>query len=86
MESAPSVKPYVVIVGAGFGGLEAAKKLQDWIASKEANELYAGWWQVVAMPGIAKPQPNIPENYEQLTGQVRSLGRLEYQTRAASSL
>ena len=27
MESAPSVKPYVVIVGAGFGGLEAAKKL-----------------------------------------------------------
>src|SRR5450631_4024256 len=27
MESAPSVKPYVVIVGAGFGGLEAAQKL-----------------------------------------------------------
>jgi NADH:ubiquinone reductase (H+-translocating) len=27
MESAPSVKPHVVIVGAGFGGLEAAKKL-----------------------------------------------------------
>jgi iron(III) transport system substrate-binding protein len=46
--------------------LEAAKKLMDWIASKEANELYAGWWQVVAMPGIAKPQPNIPDNYEQL--------------------
>ena len=46
--------------------LEAAKKLMDWIASREANELYAGWWQVVAMPGIAKPQPNIPENYEQL--------------------
>ena len=46
--------------------LDAAKKLMDWIASREANELYAGWWQVVAMPGIAKPQPNIPENYEQL--------------------
>ncbi|HWM25847.1 MAG TPA: NAD(P)/FAD-dependent oxidoreductase [Chthoniobacterales bacterium] len=27
MESAPSTKPHVVIVGAGFGGLEAAKKL-----------------------------------------------------------
>jgi NADH dehydrogenase len=27
MENAPSVKPHVVIVGAGFGGLEAAKKL-----------------------------------------------------------
>jgi len=27
MENAPSVPPHVVIVGAGFGGLEAAKKL-----------------------------------------------------------
>jgi NADH dehydrogenase len=27
MENAPSVSPHVVIVGAGFGGLEAAKKL-----------------------------------------------------------
>ncbi len=27
MENAPSTKPHVVIVGAGFGGLEAAKKL-----------------------------------------------------------
>jgi NADH dehydrogenase len=27
MEDAPSVRPHVVIVGAGFGGLEAAKKL-----------------------------------------------------------
>jgi NADH dehydrogenase len=27
MENAPSVAPHVVIVGAGFGGLEAAKKL-----------------------------------------------------------
>src|SRR3979409_999281 len=27
MESAPSARPHVVIVGAGFGGLEAAKKL-----------------------------------------------------------
>ncbi len=27
MENAPSVEPHIVIVGAGFGGLEAAKKL-----------------------------------------------------------
>ncbi|HEX7516105.1 MAG TPA: NAD(P)/FAD-dependent oxidoreductase [Chthoniobacterales bacterium] len=27
MENAPSIRPHVVIVGAGFGGLEAAKKL-----------------------------------------------------------
>jgi iron(III) transport system substrate-binding protein len=45
---------------------DAAKKLMDWIASREANELYARWWQVVALPGIAQPQPNIPENYEQM--------------------
>ncbi len=46
--------------------LDAAKKLLDWTASKEANELYAKWWQIVAMPGIAQPQPNIPEDYEQM--------------------
>ena len=27
MENAPAPRPHVVIVGAGFGGLEAAKKL-----------------------------------------------------------
>ena len=27
MENSPSTRPHVVIVGAGFGGLEAAKKL-----------------------------------------------------------
>ena len=27
MENTPTEKPHVVIVGAGFGGLEAAKKL-----------------------------------------------------------
>jgi len=27
MENAPTRKPHVVIIGAGFGGLEAAKKL-----------------------------------------------------------
>src|SRR5438132_10915470 len=27
MEAAPEQKPHVVIIGAGFGGLEAAKKL-----------------------------------------------------------
>ena len=27
MENAPSARPNVVVVGAGFGGLEAAKKL-----------------------------------------------------------
>ena len=46
--------------------LDAAKKLMDWVASKPANELYAKWWQIVAMPGIAQPQPNIPEDYENM--------------------
>ena len=29
MENPPPRKPHVIIVGAGFGGLEAAKKLTD---------------------------------------------------------
>ena len=29
MEDTPTQKPRIVIIGAGFGGLEAAKKLKD---------------------------------------------------------
>ncbi|WP_035061493.1 putative 2-aminoethylphosphonate ABC transporter substrate-binding protein [Andreprevotia chitinilytica] len=50
----------------GTKNLDAAKKLADWSASKSANELYEKNFAIVAMPGIAKPIPNIPANYEQL--------------------
>jgi len=43
-----------------------AKRFADWMASKEANEITATWWAVVAYPGVAKKLEGIPENYEKL--------------------
>jgi iron(III) transport system substrate-binding protein len=45
---------------------EAARKLMDWGVTREANELYAKGYAIVAMPGVAKPLPNVPPNYEQM--------------------
>ena len=45
---------------------EAARKVMDWVVTKEANELYAKAYAIVALPGVAKPLPNIPANYEQM--------------------
>lgn len=50
----------------GTKNLEAARKLADWSASKGANELYEKNFAIVAYPGVAKPNPLIPANYEQL--------------------
>ncbi len=50
----------------GTKNLEAAKKLADWCASKEANEFYEKNFAIVAYPGVAKPNPHIPANFEQL--------------------
>ena len=44
--------------------LDAAKKLADWASSREAMELYAKNFAIVAVPGIAKPLPNVPADYE----------------------
>jgi iron(III) transport system substrate-binding protein len=46
--------------------MEAAKKLADWSASKEANELYQKNFAIVAHKGVHKPNPAMPANYEQL--------------------
>ena len=46
--------------------LDAAKKLADWCASKVANELYEKNFAVVAYPGVAKSNPLLPANFEQL--------------------
>lgn len=48
----------------GTKHLEAARKLADWAASRGANELYAKNFAVVAYPGVAKPDPHIPADYE----------------------
>ena len=37
----------------------------DWAVSKEANELYAKSYAIVAMPGIAKPLEFVPADIEQ---------------------
>ena len=50
----------------GTKNLEAARRLADWSASKGANELYEKNFAIVAYPGVAKPNPLIPANYEQL--------------------
>lgn len=43
---------------------EGAKKLADWSVTKQANELYAKNFAIVAMPGIAQPLPHIPADFE----------------------
>ncbi|WP_230368608.1 hypothetical protein [Paludibacterium denitrificans] len=48
----------------GTKNLDAAHKLADWSASQSANELYEKNFAIVAMHGIAKPNPLIPANYE----------------------
>jgi iron(III) transport system substrate-binding protein len=46
--------------------IETAKKLVDWMASKEANAIYANFYAIVAYPGQVKKMDGIPENYESL--------------------
>ncbi len=49
----------------GTPHLEAVKKLADWTASHEANQLYAKNFAVVAIPGIATRLKYVPIDYEQ---------------------
>ena len=46
--------------------LDAAKKLADWSASRDANELYQKNFAIVAHGAVHKPNPNMPANYEQM--------------------
>jgi iron(III) transport system substrate-binding protein len=46
--------------------MDAAKKLADWSASKEANELYQKNFAIVLHKDVQKPNPAMPANYEQL--------------------
>ncbi|MSP66941.1 MAG: putative 2-aminoethylphosphonate ABC transporter substrate-binding protein [Alphaproteobacteria bacterium] len=45
----------------GSKRVEAARKLVDFSVSREANEFYAKNFAVVALPGVAKPLPHLPE-------------------------
>lgn len=48
----------------GTKNMAAAKKFADWAVSKQANELYAKSYAVVAYPGIDALPPNYPPNAE----------------------
>jgi iron(III) transport system substrate-binding protein len=48
----------------GTKHMDAAKKLMDWIVSKEANEAYAKNFAIVAMPGVAPKLEFIPTDLE----------------------
>jgi iron(III) transport system substrate-binding protein len=44
--------------------MDAAKKLMDWVATKEANEAYAKNFAIVAHPGVKPVLPHIPADLE----------------------
>jgi iron(III) transport system substrate-binding protein len=44
--------------------MDAAKKLMDWVATKEANEAYAKNFAIVAHPGVQPVLPHIPADLE----------------------
>ena len=46
--------------------MDAAKKLADWSATKDAAELYQKNFAIVANTGVHKPSAAFPANYEQL--------------------
>ena len=50
----------------GTKKMAAAQKLMDWIVTKEANELYAKNFAVVAMPGVSAKLEYIPADFEKL--------------------
>jgi iron(III) transport system substrate-binding protein len=45
--------------------MDAAKKLMDWIVTKEANQAYAKNFAIVAHPEVMPALPHIPANLEQ---------------------
>lgn len=49
----------------GTKKLDAAKKLADWVSSKDAMKLYGKNFAITAQPGVAAPLANVPKDYEQ---------------------
>lgn len=49
----------------GTTKLDAAKRLMDFAASREANEIYGKFVSQVAMEGVGRPIPNYPEGVAQ---------------------
>lgn len=49
----------------GTDNLEAAQKLADWSVSREANEIYAEKYAVVAMPGVGERPQHFPAEIDE---------------------
>jgi len=54
-----------IAIVKGTAKLDAAKKLSDWASSREAMDLYAKNFAIVAMPGVATRLKHVPTDYEQ---------------------
>lgn len=48
----------------GSKNMDLAKKIADWGATKDANELYSKSYAIVAYPGVANTPPNYPAGAE----------------------
>ena len=49
----------------GTKKLAAAKRLADWVSSKNAMKLYGKNFAITAQPGVAEPLANVPKDYEE---------------------
>lgn len=54
----------------GSKNMDLAKKIADWGATKDANELYSKSYAIVAYPGVANVPPNYPAGAE--TGMIKN--------------
>ena len=54
----------VTAIVKGTKNMDAAKKLADWAVTRQANELYAKTYPIVALPGVANLPPNDPADIE----------------------
>ena len=54
-----------VSIVRGTRNLEAARRIVDWAATRSANELFARYYAVVAMPGVTGAPPNYPAQAEE---------------------
>jgi iron(III) transport system substrate-binding protein len=53
-----------IVRGRPAAQLEAAKRVADWVASRQANELYGRYYAIVAHPAVRSAPQNYPANAE----------------------
>lgn len=53
-----------IVRGRPAAQLEAARRVADWVASRQANELYGRYYAIVAHPAVRSAPQNYPANAE----------------------